>query len=202
MATSEEFDASRYSGDYPQTATLTDGSPIELRIMSADDRDGILGFARALPQEDLLFLRIDLTEAATVDEWIENIAAGQTAALVAYRDGVLMGYAAVHRNSAPWTRRIGEIRVNVGPAVRAQGLGRLLISRIFDVARGQNLKKLVAQMTTDQHGAQSAFRKLGFVPEALLADFVEDRNGTSRDLVMMTFDIEGLTDQAGAPVRI
>ncbi len=113
-----------------------------------------------------------------------------------------MGYAAVHRNSAPWTRRVGEIRVNVGPDLRAQGLGRLLISRIFDLARGQNLKKLVAQMTTDQHGAQSAFRKLGFVPEALLADFVEDRNGTSRDLIMMTFDIEGLTDQAGAPVRI
>ena len=57
-------------------------------------------------------------------------------------------------------------------------------------------------MTTDQHGAQAAFRRLGFVPEALLADFVVDRGGRSRDLVMMTFDVEGLTDQAGGPVRI
>ena len=99
-------------------------------------------------------------------------------------------------------RHIGEVRVNVAPAVRAQGLGRLLISHVFDMARAFTLQKLVAQMTADQPGAQAAFRRLGFVPEALLADFVVDRNCRSRDLVMMTFDVEGLTDQAGAPVQI
>ena len=88
------------------------------------------------------------------------------------------------------------------PVTFAQGLGRLLISHVFDMARAFTLQKLVAQMTADQPGAQAAFRRLGFVPEALLADFVVDRNGRSRDLVMMTFDVEGLTDQAGAPVQI
>ena len=170
--------------------------------MSSDDRDAILGFARALPEEDLLFLRVDLTEADVVDDWVGNISNGRMAALVAYRDGIFLGYAAVHRNPAPWMRHIGEVRVNVAPAVRAQGLGRLLISHVFDMARAFTLQKLVAQMTADQPGAQAAFRRLGFVPEALLADFVVDRNGRSRDLVMMTFDVEGLTDQAGAPVQI
>jgi RimJ/RimL family protein N-acetyltransferase len=202
MTADDLFDMSGLTDDYPQTFELGDGSSVELRVMSPDDRDAILGFARGLPQEDLLFLRVDLTEADVVDDWIDNIRQGRTAALVAYRDDGVVGYAAVHRNPAPWMRRVGEIRVNVGPSVRAQGLGRLLTSRIFDLAQGLALKKLVAQMTTDQQGAQAAFRKLGFVPEALLADFVEDRNGASRDLVMMTYDVEGLTDQAGAPLRI
>ena len=201
-ATNNEFDTSSLSGQYPRTFQLADGSSVELRVMSSDDRDAILGFARGLPEEDLLFLRVDLTEADVVDDWVGNISNGRMAALVAYRDGIFLGYAAVHRNPAPWMRHIGEVRVNVAPAVRAQGLGRLLISHVFDMARAFTLQKLVAQMTADQPGAQAAFRRLGFVPEALLADFVVDRNGRSRDLVMMTFDVEGLTDQAGAPVQI
>ena len=171
--------------------------------MSSEDRDAILGFARALPEEDLLFLRVDLTEADVVDAWVGDISNGSMAAFAAYSaDGLFLGYAAVHRNPAPWMRHVGEVRVNVAPAVRTQGLGRLLVSHVFDMARTFALQKLVAQMTTDQHGAQAAFRRLGFVPEALLADFVVDRSGRSRDLVMMTFDVEGLTDQAGGPVRI
>ena len=73
---------------------------------------------------------------------------------------------------------------------------------MFDIAREQNLKKIIAQMTADQRGAQNAFRKLGFVPEAMLADFVVDRNDMTRDLVMMTFDVDGHTDQAGDAVLI
>ena len=202
MATNNVFDTSGLADQYPRAFQLADGSSIELRVMSSDDRDAILGFARALPEEDLLFLRVDLTEADVVDAWVGDIRNGSMAALAAYQGDDFRGYAAVHRNPAPWMRHVGELRVNVAPAVRTQGLGRLLVSHVFDMARAFALQKLVAQMTTDQHGAQAAFRRLGFVPEALLADFVLDRTGRSRDLVMMTFDVEGLTDQAGGPVRL
>jgi hypothetical protein len=40
------------------------------------------------------------------------------------------------------------------------------------------------------------------VPEALLADYVEDRNGVSRDLVIMSYDIDGHSDQMAEPVRV
>ena len=101
-----------------------------------------------------------------------------------------------------YTRRIGEIRVNVSPAYRGKGLGRVLISRIFDVGRGLGLAKLVAHMTADQHGAQAAFRRLGFIPEAVLADYVEDRGGRLRDMVIMTYDIEGHTDRMPEPLKV
>ena len=187
---------------YPQDVTLSDGRRVQLRLMTADDRDAILGFARGLPEEDLLFLRVDVTQVDVVDDWIANLASGSTTSLVAYDDGALVGYATVHRNQAPWTRRVGEIRVNVGPDYRGKGLGKNLTSQIFDVARALGLRKVMANMTADQPGAQAAFRRLGFVPEALLADYVEDRNGTSRDLVIMSYDIEGLTDQMDEPLTV
>jgi RimJ/RimL family protein N-acetyltransferase len=187
---------------YPKTVTLNGGKKIEIRAMTAGDRDAILDFARRLPEEDLLFLRVDLTEPAVVDEWVANLERGLSTSLLAYDGATLAGYATVHVNPARWTRRVGEIRVNAGPAYRGKGLGRNLTAQIFDVARALGLKKLTATMTVDQSGAQAAFRRLGFVPEAVLADYVEDRKGMPRDLVVMCYDIEGLTEQMDEPLRV
>jgi RimJ/RimL family protein N-acetyltransferase len=49
-------------------------------------------------------------------------------------------------------------------------------------------------MTTDQKGAQATFERLGFKPEALLQDFVVDHAGRTRDLVVMAYDVTGLTE--------
>jgi RimJ/RimL family protein N-acetyltransferase len=187
---------------YPKTVTLNDGRKIEIRAMTVKDRDAILKFARELPEEDLLFLRVDLTEPAAVDEWVANLERGLATSLLAYDGATLVGYATVHVNPARWTRRVGEIRVNAGPLYRGKGLGRNLTAQIFDIARALHLKKLTATMTVDQSGAQAAFRRLGFVPEAVLADYVEDRNGMSRDLVIMCYDIDGLTEQMDEPLRV
>ena len=187
---------------YPKTITLPEGPEVEVRLMTVADRDAVLAFARALPQEDLLFLRVDLTEPAVVDQWIRNLEEGLSTTLVAFDQTGLVGYATVHRNPAPWTRRVGEIRVNVSPDYRGRGLGRVLTSHIFDLARGLGLAKLVANMTADQPGAQAAFRRLGFVPEAVLADYVEDRLGRLRDLVIMTYDIEGHLDRLAEPLAL
>jgi len=187
---------------YPKTVTLPDGAIVEIRLMDATDRDAMLAFAQALPQEDLLFLRLDLTEPSVIDDWVHNIETGHSTSIVAYDDTGVIGYATVHRNPTPWTRRMGELRVNVSQNYRARGLGKNLTSEIFDIARGIGVKKLMANMTADQHGAQAAFRRLGFVPEAMLADYVEDRNGVSRDLVIMSYDIEGHLDQVADIVKI
>ena len=187
---------------YPRSVALPDGASVEIRLMTGADRDAVLEFARNLPEEDLLFLRVDLTRPEVIDEWIGHLEEGDSSSLVAYDESGLVGYATVHRNPARWTRRVGEIRVNVSPEYRTRGLGRILTSQIFDLARALDLKKLMANMTADQKGARAAFRRLGFVPEALLADFVEDRNGTSRDLVIMSYDVDGHSDQMADPVRI
>jgi RimJ/RimL family protein N-acetyltransferase len=186
---------------YPRTINLPDGQRVQMRLMTAADRDTMLSFARSLPQEDLLFLRVDISDPEVVDEWIRNIEAGLSTTLLAFDGRGIVGYATVHRTRAPWTRGVGEIRVNVSEAYRARGLGRSLTAQIFDLARGLGLRKLMANMTTDQPGAQAAFRRLGFVPEALLADYVEDRNGMPRDLVMMSYDIGGHSDLVAEPLR-
>jgi L-amino acid N-acyltransferase YncA len=192
--------ANRANGSrgFPKEIKLPNGAPITLRLMTHEDRDQILAFARALPQDDLLFLRTDITEPAGIDEWIRNVDRGDTATVIAEADGQLVGYASVHSDQARWTRRVGEIRVQVRAKFRGVGLGRHLASEIFHIGQLRGLKKMAAMMTPDQAGARAAFEKLGFQVEALLQDWVVDRDGRPRDLLIMSHDLEGLSDQVSA----
>jgi RimJ/RimL family protein N-acetyltransferase len=94
-----------------------------------------------------------------------------------------------------WQRHLGEIRMQVGPPYRSQGLGRALAREIFGVARDLGLRKIVAQMTVEQKRAIATFERLGFHAEALLQDFVIDRAGRTHDRVVMSYDVDGFTDR-------
>ena len=195
-ATAQSDTLTRLVRKYPLNVRLSDGTDVRVQIMTADDQPAIHAFSQTLAEQDLLFLRVDLTDPDVVANWASNVTSGVTHSIVAYNGDDLVGYATVDRNPARWTRRVGEIRVNVGPDYRSKGLGRHLTAQIFDIARALGLKKLMANMTADQAGAQAAFKRLGFTPEALLADYVEDRDGKAHDLVIMSYDVDGFGDQA------
>jgi len=178
---------------YPRELPV-EGGTVTLRLMEPSDRDAILEFARHLPHDDLLFLRLDITSPEGMVEWINNVQAGRTVTVLAEQGGKVVGYASIHHNDAMWNRHLGEIRVNVGAEFRKQGLGRRLVDEVFAIARDIGLRKITAQMTPDQKGARVTFERLGFRPEALLADFVVDRDGRTRDLLIMTHDLAGFTN--------
>jgi len=183
---------------YPKQLKLRDGSEVTIRRMESKDQEKIIKFALKLPEDDLLFLRTDITDPAVVKEWAEHVKQGDTVTLLAEVDGQLAGYASLHVERARWTKRIGEIRVNAATTARGKGLGRLLTSEAFELGSTMGLKKLAAMMTPDQRAARSAFERLGFRVEAILADWVEDRSGRSRDLLVLTHDLEGFHDHVVA----
>jgi L-amino acid N-acyltransferase YncA len=183
---------------YPKQIKLSDGTEVTIRRMDPDDQEKILGFAAKLPEQDLLFLRTDITDRQSVKLWADNIKRGNTVTLLAELGGEVVAYASVHLEQARWTRRVGEIRINGSPRVRGRGLGKRLTEEIFELAKLLGLRKLSAMMTPDQVAARAAFERLGFRVEAILADWVEDRSGGVRDMLILTYDLEGFTDQVVA----
>ncbi len=177
---------------YPRTVSLEDNQTLTLRLMTPADSHRILTFARALPEDDLLFLRTDITKAFVVMLWGQNIKAGSTVTVLAEHNQEVVGYASMHHNEVTWQRHLGELRVQVGPSYRSRGLGRILAAEIFVIAREMGLRKIVAHMTPDQHGAIATVKRYGFAQEALLRDFVIDRVGRTRDLIVMTCDVARL----------
>jgi len=183
----------RTTRNYPWTTNIS-GTHVTFRLMTAADRDGILQFARALPPEDFMFLRTDVTKPETIDFWISYIKSGRTITVIAEANSTIAGYASIHVNDALWTRHVGELRVLVGSDYRGMGLGKRLTNEAFAIAKEMGLKKVTAQMSTDQRGARQVFEHLGFRPEALLADHVMSRDGQTHDLLIMSYDVAGFSN--------
>lgn len=163
---------------------------ITLRRMEQGDGPMIVQFARALPPHDLMFLRRDITDPEQVEAWLRDAAAGLSETVLAFHDGQLVGYATAVADGLNWTRHVRELRVVVAPQMRGRRLGRLLTEQAFATARTQGVKKMMAQMTTDQENAVLVFENLGFEREAVLRNHVMDREGGLHDLQIMSLDIE------------
>ncbi len=179
---------------YPRQARLDNGKVFDLRLMTAANRDEIVELAKSLPQVDVLFLRMDITDPKKVDDWVRNVEAGRTVTVLAYDGEKLAGWASLHHDEVLWTRHVGEIRTIVGTGYRGIRLGARLVEEIFTIAQELGLKKITAQMTSDQKGARATFERIGFRPEALLADHVVDHEGRTHDMLIMSYDIDGFHD--------
>jgi len=184
---------------YPRSVSLGDATQVGLRLMDPGDVHRLLVFARSLPEDDLQFLRVDITKMLVVMLWAQNIKAGQTVTVLAEKEREVVGYASVHHDQVSWQRHLGELRIQVAPAYRGKGLGTLLGREIFAIAPDIGVQKIVAHMTPNQQQAMALVKRSGFRHEALLHDFVIDRNGRKNDLVVMTRDVAARADEAPAP---
>ena len=179
---------------YPRTLTLRRKRSVQVRPMGVEDADALHGFFCRIPEEDLLFLRRDVTDRDVIESWALDVASGQTFTLLAERDGHVVGEASIHRSRVPWTAHVGEIRVVIDAEHRRLGLGSALVQAIFLEALGRDIEKIIAEMTPDQKGAIAVFQKLGFRVEGLLRDHVRDRRGAKRDLILMAHETSSAAD--------
>lgn len=175
--------------EYPAALNL-DGTEVTLRLLERSDKQAMLAFASGLPVHDLLFLRRDITQPDVVDQWLRDIEDGYNSTVVATHDGAIVGYAGVNSDRMSWTRHIAELRVLVAESMRSKRLGRLLVEQAFAIARERGVKKMMAQMTTDQEAAMRVFGRLGFQREAVLRNQVMDRDSALHDLQLMSLDVD------------
>jgi RimJ/RimL family protein N-acetyltransferase len=178
---------------YPWTTTLKD-KQITLRLMTSDDRDAMMGFVKSLPEDDLLFLAVDITRPEALDRWVQDIRTGQIKTILVEANGKMVGHGTLSHNALQWTRHLGEIVLLLSPDYRSIGLGSLLANELFSIARELGLQKIVARMASEQQGALRVLERLGFRAEALLGDYVIDRAGRTHDLIVMSHDVTGLTE--------
>ncbi len=170
------------------------GRSVNLRYMNSDDAQALLAFVRSVPVHDLMFLPTDITEIEGLNSWIDEILMGYAGVILAEGDEGILGFGSVVRAPTSWNRHVAEIRVVVGEAARGLGLGRQLTTEAFRVAADLGVRRVIANMTLDQLAAIRVFRRLGFVPLAVLADQVVDTDGTTYDLLVMHQDVQSFEE--------
>ncbi|HTT63998.1 MAG TPA: GNAT family protein [Bryobacteraceae bacterium] len=175
---------------FPYTAQVGDAR-ITLRLMTPEDREAFLAFMRAQPEDDLFFLLVDVTTPEGLGHWMGDLEQGRNITVLAEEDGKLLGYSSLHHGQTRWTRHLGEIRLLVASGQRGRGVGRLLGHEVFSIAHDLDLQRIVVRVASGQMRARRLFERLGFHMEALLADWVIDRQGRTQDLVLMSYDVAG-----------
>src|SRR5262247_1820981 len=117
---------SRLQRSYPRTFRLDETTMVSFRLMTPADTHRVVTFARSLPEDDLLYLRMDITKLNVVSQWGQNIKEGRTVTVLAEVGINIVGYASLHHDEVTWQRHLGEVRMQVGPGYRSRGLGRAL----------------------------------------------------------------------------
>jgi RimJ/RimL family protein N-acetyltransferase len=175
--------------EFSKTIQLKDGTRIVIRPLSKQDGPALLKFFSALPEEDRLFLKEDVTNKDVIDRWIRDLDFDKVLPLVAGKDSVILGDATLHFNKYRWQRHMAEIRCVVAREYQQKGLGTALMKELVSFAQQKNVSKIRANVMDIQRSAQRAFQRLGFKKEAELKDFLIDKEGKPHNLILMVNDI-------------
>jgi RimJ/RimL family protein N-acetyltransferase len=183
--------------DYPKTVDCGESSLV-LTPFEASHLGAVKAFAQGLEAHDLLFLGRDIQHPKVITAWLDAIADGDIASLVAFEGERVVGTTAIVRDKLSWSPHVAEIRLMIAPDLRGRGLGRILLQHCFIDAIEAGAEKLMARMTPDQRGAIALFEEMGFRGEAMLRDHVRDRDGKLHDLAILSLDVARASAQRGA----
>jgi len=175
-----------------KAAKLKDGTTVTIRPLIKRDGPALLEFFRALPNDDRLFLKEDVTRKEVVERWLKQNESEEVFPILAEKNFSIIGDATLHLNKFGWQRNMAEIRCVVAREFQQKGLGTILMRELVSHADKKGVSKVIAKMMDSQISAQNAFKKLGFKKEYELKDFVTDITGRPHNLVIMVNDVADL----------
>lgn len=179
---------------YPKEIMTKDGRPILLRPLVPEDEQRLTELFSRIPEDERWFLREDLSNPKVIAEWIRNLDHSRIIPLVAVNpdDGTVIANLRLHRRPADCLHHIAHLRITVDPDFRQQRIGTWMLLDAIKLAMHLGIEILVAEFVAGvEEGAMTAARKLDFYQQAVLKDYIKDRQGKYRDLIIMTKTLQG-----------
>lgn len=177
---------------FPKTMTLKGKEELTLRPAEQADERALVEFFAAVPEEDRLFLKEDVSDPAVVKSWLQHLDHERIFPLLALHGSEVVGDGTLHCNPFGWSRHVGEVRVVVARSWQRKGVGQLLVRELVARAIDRGLEILEANVLEGQHDALRAFERIGFKVETVLKGRATDRTGRRRDVLVMTRDVSEL----------
>ncbi len=175
--------------DFPKTWILEDGTKVTVRPMVKQDRDRVALFFKRIGEDELCFLKDNVTDIRVIDRWIERLDYDRVLPLVADINGRIVADASLHRRKEGWRRHLGGVRVVVDPAFRHKGLASKLIDELTAVARKEGLDRLYAEIPADDQSAINVFQDRGFTRVAVFEGDIIDRTGKYHDMAVYHLEL-------------
>ncbi|MBN2123991.1 MAG: GNAT family N-acetyltransferase [Deltaproteobacteria bacterium] len=183
----EDFpDSSELIGDYPKEILLKDGTGLTLRPIQPEDAAPLFEMFARLPEEDKWYLDGDFEDPMRMEKWVLDRDPRKQVSIVASLEGKVVSLACLSRKHFGSKSHIGEIRISVDPSFRARHLGTWMLMDLMNLAISMELEILVMHLVEDRDALViGGARKLGFSPEAVLRNYIRDRQGNPHNFVIL-----------------
>lgn len=173
--------------DYPKEVILKDGTGVTLRPLKAGDETLLYEMFNRLSEEDLWFLNHDVSNPELIRNWLKLLDINRVISIVALLEGRIIANAAMMMKRYGAKSHIGKIRISVDPAFRDRRLGTWMLLDLGNLAMALGLQMLVMRLVEGRDASIiKSVGKLGFQEQAILRNYVLDREGSPRNLTIMT----------------
>ena len=173
--------------DYPKEVILKDGTGVTLRPLKDGDENALFEMFRRLSVDDLWFLNHDVSDPGLIADWINNLDTNRVISIVALLEGRIVGNAVLMMKRYGAKSHIGKVRISVDPGFRDRRLGTWMLLDLVNLSMAMGLQMLVMRLVQDRDASLiNGVRKLGFIEEAVLKNYLMGGEGQAHNLVIMT----------------
>lgn len=173
-----ERTAMSQSTRYPKEVILKDHREIIMKSFEESDQDKLLEFYKNLPILLRWFLKEDPDDAIVIKKWIDNQKEGKAFSLIAFYEDRIVAHGTMLQRLFGGRRHVGRLRIMVAPDFRRLQLGTWMIFELLRRGMEMGLEKIRADFVVGlDDSAIEAFKKLDFIEEAVLRDYVKDEKG-------------------------
>lgn len=171
---------------YPKEIVLKGGREVILRPIEDADQSGLCRFYMGLNPLMRWYMKADPCQPAEVEKWIRNHRNGRAFSIVADIEGRIVAHASLLMRPYGGRRHVARLRVYVAEDFRRMQLGTWMV---FDLVR-YAMNKGMEMIRTDfvvgvEDTAIKAVRKLDFITEGIIKNYVKDEEGNYHDYQIM-----------------
>ncbi len=172
--------------DYPKEIILRDGSGVTLRPLREGDEKHLFEMFNRLPKDDRWFIDRNVQDFGLIENWVRNLDLDRVFSIVAVLEGKIIANAILMRKYYGAKSHIGEIVISVDPVFRERHLGTWMLLDLINLGISVGLEMVEMRLVEGRDATIArAVKKLEFVEEAVLRDYVKDRNGIPQDMSIM-----------------
>jgi GNAT superfamily N-acetyltransferase len=182
---------------FPKKVALKANKKYTMRPLKETDEKVFYQFFQAIPEQEKLFMKHRVSDPKVIRGWCKKIDLGRILPLLALDGSKVIADASLHQQLGGWKRHVGRVSVLVHPEYRGQGLARVLVQELLDLARHIGLEKIEAEFIGDQTAAIKMFGLLGFRTLLALPEYVKDMQAITHDYVLMGVDMKTDEEYAG-----
>ena len=123
--------------------TLKDGTKVLIRDLHNEDLDKLMKFYRSLPDEDRVYLKVDVTKRKVVEQRMKLIETGTIFRIIALHGDEIIGDGMFEISKEEWRKHQGELRVIVARPFQRMGLGMIMMRELHSQAMKKDVDKIV-----------------------------------------------------------